>query len=143
MKNKNLELLNSLYQNTSMGISALSTVIPKTKDIKLKSELQSQLDNYHNQSEIIRKILFSQSTEPKDINPISKKAADAGIAVSTLANKSTGHIAEMMIQGTTMGVIDINKLLNQSQSLDNTVLKQAQDILAAEQQYIDKLKLYL
>lgn len=143
MKNKNLELLNSLYQNTSMAISALSVIIPKTKDTKLKGELQAQLDNYHNQSEQIRKDIYALNSEPEDISMMAKKTSDLSITMSTLTNKSTGHIAEMMIQGTNMGVIDINKLLNQTQSIDENVKTQAQNILSSEQQYIDRLKSFL
>jgi len=143
MKNKNLELLNSLYQNTSMGISALTAIIPKTKDVKLKGELQAQLNNYHNQSEQIRQEIYANNAEPEDISEITKTTANIGITMSTLANKSSSKIAEMMIQGTNLGVIDINKLLNQYQSVEENVKNHANTILTSEQQYIDKLKSYL
>ncbi len=143
MKNKNLKFLNSLYQNTSMGISTLSKIIPKAKDLKLKGELQAQLNNYHDQSEQIRKEIYAQNSEPKDISAFTKTFADSSIAMSTLTNRSTSHIAEMMIQGTNMGVIDINKQINHTPLLDENIRKQAQDILTSEQQYIDNLKCYL
>ena len=41
-----------------------------------------------------------------------------------------------------MGVIDINKLLNQA-TVDENIKQQAQNILSSEQQYIDKLKSFL
>lgn len=143
MKNKNLEILNKLYKNTSMGISALSTIIPKTEDIKLKGELQAQLDNYHRQSEELRKQIYTNNAKPKDIGVVVKASADASIIMSTALNKSTSHIAEMMIQGTNMGVIDINKTLNQVQFQEQGIIQQAQAILKSEQEYIDKLKAYL
>ena len=143
MKNNNLELLNKLYQNTSMGISALQTIIPKTKDATLKGELQAQLDNYNTQSENLRKQIYALNAKPKDIGTIAKTSADASIVMSTTFNNSTSHIAEMMIQGTNMGVIDINKTLNQMQVKDKSLISQAKDMLESEQKYIDKLKAYL
>jgi len=140
MKNKNLEILNSLFQNTTLAISSLSAIIPKTKDAKLKGELQAQFDKYHQQNEEIRKQIYAQNADPRDISMLTKKSVNLNIGMSTLINKSSGHIAEMMIQGTNMGVIDINKLLNQATVDEN--IKQ-QNILSSEQQYIDKLKSFL
>jgi len=142
MKNKNLEILNSLFQNTTMAISSLSAIIPKTKDAKLKGELQAQFDKYHQQNEEIRKQIYAQNAEPRDISMLTKKSVNLNIGMSTLTNKSSGHIAEMMIQGTNMGVIDINKLLNQA-TVDENIKHQAENILSSEQQYIDKLKSFL
>ena len=71
MKNKNLEILNSLFQNTTMAISSLSAIIPKTKDAKLKGELQAQFDKYHQQNEEIRKQIYAQNAEPRVITSYS------------------------------------------------------------------------
>ena len=139
----NVELLNKLYQNTTMGISALSTIIPKTKNPQLKGELQAQLTNYNNQSEALKTQIYSNNADPQDIGTFAKITSDASILMSTAINGTTSHIAEMMIQGTNMGVIDINKILNHTKVDDQSIITQAQDILTNEQQYIDKLKSYL
>ena len=143
MSNCNLELLNKLYKNTSMGISAISTVIQKTRNPKLKGELQAQLNNYNSQNESLRNQIYAFNAEPEDIGPFAKITSDASISMSTLVNKSSSHIAEMMIQGTNMGIIDIHKSLNGTMVEDNNIIAQAQEILRNEQQYIDNLKAYL
>ncbi len=143
MKNKNVEILNSLYQNTSMGITALEKIIPKVKDKSLKGELQAQLKNYNKQNERIIQAIYSYDATPKDINSYAKTSADIGISMNTMLSTSPGHIAKMMIQGTDMGIIDINKTLNEYTGIEQNVINQAKDMLTDEQKYIDKLKKYL
>lgn len=143
MENVNLALLNSLYQNTAMGINAINQIIPKIDDTQLKGELQAQLNNYHGHAENLRQQIYALDSEPADLGVLQKATSNAGIAFSTLTNSSTTHIAEMMIQGTNMGVIDINKLLNQCQPIDENLKTEARNILSQEQQYIDKLKMFL
>lgn len=143
MKNKNVEILNSLYQNTSMGISALEKIIPKVTDNKLKGELQAQLRNYNEQNQHITQAIYSYDEVPKDLGGYTKASADMGIKMNTLISTSPSHIAKMMVQGTDMGIIDINQTLNKYSGIDQNVLQQANDILQNEQQYIDKLKKFL
>lgn len=143
MKNKNVEVLNALYQNTSMGISALEKVIPKVKDKTLKDELQSQLQSYNETNQEITQSIYSYDASPKDISGYSKFSADMGIKMNTAISKSSSHIAQMMIQGTDMGIIDINKQLNRYQGADDSVIQQAKDLLDDEQVYLDKMKKYL
>lgn len=143
MKNKNLEILNSLYQNTSMGISALEKIIPKVSDSNLKGELQAQLRNYNEQNQHLTQAIYSFDAAPKDLGAYTKASADIGITMNTLVSTSPSHIAKMMIQGTDMGIIDINETLNKCNGIDQNVVTQATDILSNEQQYIEKLKKYL
>lgn len=126
-----------------MGITALSTVIPKTENTKLKSELEKQLKNYNQQSDQIKKKFSELNAIPKDINPIGKLSADASIIMHTSMNNSTNHIAEMVIKGSNMGIIDINKKLNNIKTGDAGIISHAKEILKCEQQYIDNLKSYL
>ena len=126
-----------------MGITALSTVIPKTENSKLKNELEKQLKNYNQQSDQIKKKFSELNAKPKDINPIGKLSADASIIMHTSMNNSTSHIAEMVIKGSNMGIIDINKKLNNIKTGDAGIISHAKEILKCEQQYIDNLKSYL
>ena len=143
MKINEFELLNKLYQNASMGITALSTVIPKTQNTKLKSELETQLKSYQQQSQQIKKKFTELNVKPKDINPVGKISVDASIIMHTSMNNSASHIAEMVIKGSNMGIIDINKKLNDIKTGDSGIIAHAEEILKCEQQYIDKLKSYL
>lgn len=58
------------------------------------------------------------------------------INLNTLTDKSTSHIAEMIIQGATMGVIDITKRIKEYSEVDEEILELANDLLKFEQRNI-------
>lgn len=143
MTNEDLDLLNSLYKNATMATSSINTILPKVESPKLKSELQAQLNNYSTECQDLRSKIYAANDEPDKINLLTKTYADAGILMSTMMNSSPSHIAEMMIQGTNMGVIEISKALNSDKNILPELKMQAETMLRKEQQYIDKLKAYL
>lgn len=49
----------------------------------------------------------------------------------------------MLIQGTNMGIIKINKALNHTVTASPKLVQEAKDMLKKEQAYIDNLKGYL
>lgn len=143
MPNQNIDILNSIYKNASMGTQAIQKVLPKVKNPKMKQELKCQRNHYHSICQDIRTQIYDLNAEPQDINSMIKLYSDAGIAVSIFINSTPSHIAELMIQGTTMGIIDIIKAMNCYQDINPELKKQAEKILKREQEYIDNLKVYL
>lgn len=60
-----------------------------------------------------------------------------------MMNKKPDHIAEIMINGTTMGIIDMTKKLNQLDYADAGAKQLAEDYLTNEQQNIEIMKKHL
>ncbi len=143
MNRNNVEVLNSLYKNTSMGVSSLEKIIPRVNDKGLKLELQKQLSVYNRRNTKLKQALYACNASPKDISPYQKVSADIGVAINTMMDNSPSHIAKMMIQGTNMGIIDINEMLNRHSSMDNEVRNNALAVLKTEQKYLDNLKKFL
>ncbi len=65
--------------------------------------------------------------------------------MNTMVDSSTPKIAEMMINGSTMGVINLKKRIGQAQTegVSQDVVKIANDIMAFEEDNINKMKNYL
>ncbi len=136
-------LFNTLYQNAEMGTRSIKKIFPKVQDSKLKNELRMQLSNYKEQSNQIAGRMKSHNMKPKSLPVMTKLMTDAGISFNCAKDNSTEHIAEMLIQGTNMGVIKINKALNHSVTSNPVLVQEARNMLSKEQQYIDNLKKYL
>lgn len=137
------KLYNALYQNAEMGTSSIRKVFPKVQDSKLKSELRMQLSNYKNQTNQLIGEMRSQNMKPEPVPKMTKIMTSMGIAMNCAKDNSTEHIAEMLIQGTNMGVIKINKALNSSVTASPKLVQEAKLMLSKEQKYIDDLKAYL
>ena len=65
------------------------------------------------------------------------------INLQTIKDKTPSHLAGMMIQGNTMGVIDMTKSLRENQAADPPVLALAQDLLSMQKGNIEEMKPYL
>lgn len=142
MEYKDLEMLDALYQNASMGASSIHSVLSKVEDADLHQELENQLSCYQAESQSFRSQIEADQTRPKEIPFWQKASADVGIAVNTLMDSSSQHIAEMMIEGTNMGIVEINKALNNI-SVSPQIQAQAEQMLIQEEQYINRLKTFL
>lgn len=141
--NAETNLLSAIYQNADMGCSSIEKIIPKIADNELRSEVTSQLRRYRRSYNRVCSELHAERTEPKKLNPFTKAMSDIGLAVSCAADSSTSNIAKMLIQGTNMGIIRLNKSLNAADDVSESARNEAVDMLRAEQAYIDKLKPYL
>ena len=65
------------------------------------------------------------------------------IQMNTLLDSSEQHIAEMMINGTTMGIIDMTKKLNELEQPKSKRKEIAEEFIENSQAYIDMWKNYL
>ncbi|SHH57943.1 hypothetical protein [Clostridium intestinale] len=139
----NIELLNYIYQNSEMGKDTLTQLIKMTTDENFKNNLQSQLNEYNSIFNEADEKLKSNNKESKSIGTLTKVSTYISINFNTLINKTPSHMAEMLIQGSTMGIIDITKKIKEYKSQDQTILGLANKLLQFEQKNIDELKKFL
>lgn len=144
-KNPDEGLLQEIYKSVCMGTDSVTTILGRTKDEKLRTELTAQLDGYQNFANITRNKLSDMSVTAKEVGAFAKIPAEVSIMMGTMTDASASKIAEMMINGSTMGVIEMKKRVKQAQtegaSEDN--LKIANDVLTFEEDNINKMKSFL
>ena len=145
MNNAAQELMQAVYQNAKMDSDAVTTIIGKTKDAKLREELTSQLESYYGFETAAKNKLLEMSVEAKDPGMLSKLPADISIKMSTMMDSSNSKIAELMIGGYNMGIVDIQKSMNQAENegVSEDVMNIANGIMAFEEGSAEKMKKYL
>ena len=135
--------LHDIYRNTENGIDAILTLLPKTQDDRLTSDLQTQLHGLRAiEAETVRKLKQFGET-PKETSMLQKMGMKMGIHMNTMLNKSSSRLAELMIKGNNMGVIDLNRSMNEYGSLNSNAGALAQSLLTLEQKALDTFKSYL
>jgi len=140
---KNTNLINALYQNTDMGISSIKKLYPKIQNESLKNEIKEQLSNYKQQKNKYINLMKINKIPVEKVSPLIKVMTSTGIVMNCAKDSSSEHIAEMLIQGTNMGIIKINQAMNRTSQSNNRFVDEAQTMLKKEQRYIDNLKKYL
>lgn len=142
-QNTKNKLYDALYQNAEMGTSSIKQIFPKVNDTKLKNELRKQLSNYRTRENAVVSSMNAHNLKPQPLPVMTRVMSKVGITLNCAKDNSTEHIAEMLIQGTNMGIIKINKALNHTVTASPELIQEAKDMLSKEQAYIDNLKGYL
>ena len=65
------------------------------------------------------------------------------VEMNTIIDKSNSKIAEMMLQGTNMGIIEGIKLKNEFPDLNNSVESVLDEFIKFQQDNVEQLKKYL
>ncbi len=141
--NVDLDLLEKTYQNVSIGITALEAVLDKVKDQQLSNDLHRQLRDYHEIAYKTKRQLRMSGAKAKDVSRYNKAVMKGNVKMNTLIGSSDSHIAQMVIQGSTMGVTKMTRLLHASKNADGACTKIAEEFVKKEESNIEVMKNYL
>ena len=136
-------ILNQINQGIKMGMDSISNVSEKVQDSRLKDELLFQYDKYNEILNEVNDELTNYDNFPKDLNPMQKAMGWMGVEMNTLTDKSNSKIAEMMIQGTNMGIIEGVKLLNHNPDTEQHIKDILNKFIDFQQNNVEQLKKYL
>ena len=144
-KKADAELLDKMYKNVKMGSDSMINVMNKVSDDGLRRELTAELDEYEKYANRISGMIIENGGKPKEENIMTKLGAKMGMAMNTMTDTTTSHIAQMVIEGATMGMTDMTTAVREYENTNcsEQTLKLAREIAEFEDKTIDKLKKFL
>lgn len=101
---KTEEALAEIYRNAQLALQSISNILPAVEDETLREILSRQHESYEHFSAKASILARDMGIELKDPNPMKKMMMWGSIKMSTMTDNSRSHIAEMMVQGTVMGI---------------------------------------
>lgn len=143
---ENKEFLTYLYQDTDMALSNLTLLINKInkKENKIKKVVEEVIKGYEEELKKLKTYIKKNNIDVTSKPLISKMGAYMGINMEIMKDNSDARIADMLIQGLTMGVLNVSKKLdNYKDYLDKDILSIGKDFKDFQQKSIEKLKVYL
>lgn len=144
--NENMELLNFVYENAEMGMHSLNNLsdILRNKDNKIKGLIEDELKEYSSFLKESEKLLKKNKIEPKKTNLMAKISSKMGIAMETMKDNSDPAIASMIIEGLTMGIVEMEtKIENYKKLVDKKIIKLSTKFLKFQEEEIEKLKTFM
>ena len=144
--NENEEVLEYIYQTSNMGMQNTKDLINslKGKDNKIKKILPEIEKNYEKYVKETEKLLNKQELKAKPIGMMAKAMSKMNISKEMMNDNSDANIADMLIQGLTMGNLELTKHIdNYKEVADKKVIDLAKDLRKFGEEYIEKLKVYL
>lgn len=138
-----INVLDELSKGACMGRDAIHFIMDKVTDDGLREELNRQYEKYHQISERIKELYPEYSEdEPHKTSAMNKAMTWYGIEMKTIKDDSTSHLAELLVQGTNMGIIEGRRLLNHKDT-DTEVHSLIQEYVDMQEEAVEKLKQFL
>lgn len=143
-RKKSVEVLSEIYRNAHLALQSISNILPAVENEQIKAELMRQHEEYERFSAKAAQLARDLDAELKEPNPMKKMMMWGSIKMSTLTDNSPAHIADMMLQGTVMGI----SALRTSQGDINcensdAVCELLQEMIDAEEEFEKKWKEFL
>lgn len=140
---KKVNVLDELNKGACMGMDAISFVMDKVKDEELKEELKIQYKKYKDISKKISK-LYPEYSDKKlhKTSPMNKVMTYYGIEMRLMSDSSSSHIAELLMQGTNMGIIEGRRLLN-NKDINKDIHKLLKEYIDMQEDAVEVLKTFL
>lgn len=141
--NVDLDLLEKTYQNASIGITALKAVMDKVDNKEMNKDLHRQLRDYRVIADKSKNQLLANGTKVKEQSLYIRTIMKGNVKMNTLMNPSDSRIAQMVIQGSTMGFTQMTKLLHAKKNADGISTEIAKEFISKEEGNIETMKKYL
>lgn len=143
MKKENINALDEIHKGSCMGMDAIHFVLDKVEDEKLKEVLDKQYNDYNEIKERIEEIYPEYNDgKPHETSAMTKAMTWYGIEMKTMTDKTTSKIAELLLNGVNMGIIEGRKVLN-NKEIDKKVKDIIKKYVSMQEVSVEVLKKFL
>lgn len=137
------KLLQIIVENARMGADACEQLLGRTEDIEMRRELMLQRQQYSESARDAETRLYDMGVRPQPKDRLARMGMWMGMQINTISDRSASHIADIVIQGATMGVVEITKARNSYTEADAEAQGIAANMVTKQQEAIDRLKNFL
>lgn len=134
---KSEEVLAEVHRNCQLALQSISDILPEAEDTDVREELLKQHEEYEKIGGKAAIIAKNKNIELKNPGPIKKAMMWSSIKMNTMKDNSRAHIAEMMTQGTVMGITALKTTLGEMSEdyADKEIKELAEELLRSEEQF--------
>ena len=135
MEKKSEEILAELYRNGVLAMQSIEDILPAA-DEATKAELEREYGEYENLVSRAAALARDKGIVLKEPGPFKKAMMWGSIKLNTLKDGSRPHHAEMMTQGTVMGITSLKSTLaDTGAEMDPEIRALLSDTLAREERF--------
>lgn len=141
--NQTTELWSRVAENANTGFDALDQLLRRTQDVEMRKELECERAYYASAARDAEDKLKKLGKTAEKKNPLTRASMWAGIRMNTMIDRSSAHLADIVIQGATMGVIDTTKARNEFPDAAAEAQDAASSFITRQQEAIERMKDFL
>ncbi len=138
-----IEFLEYVYQNAKMGQESIVRMLKtRNKGDEIELVLKEQLADYRKIVNSASAMLERRKKKAKDINIMAKIGTYMNVKFNMLNDDSTQKVANMFIEGSKMGIEQIEKNLAEYNITNKNVINIGKRLLEIEKRNISNLHKY-
>ena len=143
IKQDTIRLLRECDAGIQMGVSAIDEVMDRANAQALRNLLSGSKEAHERLGRSVRDALHRFSDEGKAPSPIAKTMSTAKTNMELMMKPCDATIADLIIDGCSMGIKSLSKYLNQYTAADESAKDVCKKLIALEEQLAKALRGYL
>lgn len=137
--NDSQKLLIAIYKNVRIATQSIENILSSTKLNDITVELSRELSQYYVFEKEVLMLSQSKDYNLKDNSFIQKTQVWISVKLNLLSSSCAQHIAEMMLVGTMMGIIDLVKAVANYDGAEDEIKNLANSVENFERENVEKL----
>jgi len=131
--NETGELLKCVYKNAKTAIEAIDMLISKTSSEEFLNLLENQREEYFLIIQKCNALMEGRRMLPPNVGMMSRVGTGMTIWLNSVNSRNTNRMAEVMISGSTEGMIELSRMLNSLHDADNFARALAHKLMIIEE----------
>lgn len=138
-----MKILREMVRSTVMGTDAIDNVMPYVEDKALAALMSEQKRGMCELMEEAKRGLTQEEIAEAEGGKLGKTMLKASSKVNAMLNNDASHIARMLIEGYEMGVVSLQKCVNEMQKEHDEVPLSAKELLKLYDKNVRALRKFL
>ena len=136
---QNAELLMEIYKNSELERAVLGRLIRRCEDASFRNLMADHFTVYHTIMQEAHDALNTHGILAQEYGPFEKKPIFSSIALHLRIDKTSSHMAEMLVRGNVTGLSDITKALREAEDAEEAVLQLGERLKNAHLKHMEQM----
>ena len=141
--NQSIELLRDIVRTARDGDEGIRLVMEKTNDTAFREALLSEQEQYQAVERDAGRRLIGMGDRAEPEGMMARVGMKMGVGMQTMTDRSTAHLANLIIQGSTMGVTEMTRSRNEHGEADEESRALCDRLIKLQQDAIERAKGFL
>ena len=140
---ENINALDEIHKGACMGMDAIDFIKDKIEDENFKKEMNKEYKDYKTIKKEIEEMYHKYDNDnPHSTSTMNKVMTWTSIEMKTINDTSNSNLAELLLKGVNMGIIEGKKILN-NKKINNEVRDIVNTYVKMQEKNVETLKQYL
>lgn len=136
-------LYRKIYKNAMMGLGTTDHLLRTKRGKELSDSLKCQQAEYNAICKNVQNRMDDRGKRVKGLSMMEKMRTDGMVSLNLMMNDSDSHVAQMLMTGSTMGIINAEKELRKYPKADPYAKALMRHLSDFERDTLDKMKGFL